>query len=699
MNSGLLRILVFMGRPLADLQSYGQGAFTLWGRLVSATQMWLRAAGAFSGPALVATAISGTAALLTLAGIVLLWVRTRREARKLREELAKQVARAEVAESANVAKADFLASMSHQIRTPLNAIVGFTELALKTNLDPEMRDNLDTVRTSADWLMHTVNDVLEFSRIEAGKLQLDNVPFSIADCILSSMKIVEREAAAKKLVTGCKIDPELPQVVCGDPIRLRHVIANLVDNAVRFTTTGSVILSAVLKSDSADDVLIGVTVTDTGIGIPPAKRPLIFEAFQHVDGGGSLKSHASVLGLAISRRLVELMGGTMDFTSQLGAGSTFEFTARFEKQKTGAGEAGVSLHAPESIGVKELSILVVEDNAVNRSLITKVLESAGHRVWAATNGKEAVHHVHSEAFDLILMDMEMPDLDGLEATRLIRDSEAPGLHVPIYALTAHAMPSDRDKCFEVGMDGFLTKPIAVDEVLQLVSKLSAGAPPAGAAARGLDVAAKPPAVSLPTEKGIAIECADNPFSSKYFRKEIEAAAEIAGPAAENGDLRPDSSENAFASESISIDPGSLEADEACDIAIDQAGKLLIADPHYADSHQADSDQADSDEDALLEVEQSAEIVSVLAIREPSHGVSDDSGPAANGRLSAPRGLALLQATSQLTRQSPSWANQDDPRTPATTRNPFEEARKALSKSRFDVRVIHNDGDPSDRNLI
>ena len=311
--------------------------------------------------------------------------------------------------------------------------------------------------------MHIANDALEFSCIEDGGLPLDNVPFSISECILSAMKIVEREASARKLVTGCKLDPQLPEVVCGDPIRLRHVIFNLLNYVVRFTASGSIILSAALESDSADNVLVRVAITDTGVGIPPAKRALIFEPLGHADVGAALKSDPTGFGLVISRRLVDLMGGTMEAQSQLGGGSTFEFTVRFQKQKT-AVELDALVHAPESVQPKSLSILVADDNAVNLRLITKVLKSAGHRVWTATNGKEAAQSVQTEGFDLSSWTWKCPIWTASKPREQSELAEAPNLRVPIYALTAHALPGDRDRCLAAGMDGFVTKPIAVDEV-------------------------------------------------------------------------------------------------------------------------------------------------------------------------------------------------------------------------------------------
>jgi CheY-like chemotaxis protein len=284
---------------------------------------------------------------------------------------------------------------------------------------------------------------------------------------------------------------------------------------------------------------------------------------------------------------------------------------------------------------------VAEDNAMNRRLITKVLESAGHRVWTAANGKEAAQSVQTEGFDLILMDVEMPNMDGLESTRAIRAAEAPNLHVPIYALTAHASPDDRARCLAAGMDGFVTKPIAMDEVLQLVSKL---------------VAAE--------TKDITIEPSDNAFTPEYVEQEVTASNE-------------DSGESSLA---LEASPHNLQDFTAATASTDSL--------HVEDGF------SDATSPAF-----NAEMIGVLAGIEDSYGDSDDHGPAASARLSAPVGLALLEATCQLTQPSPSLMKQDDGPTATAACDPFEQARKSLSKSSFGIRVIHNDGYPSDRNLI
>jgi signal transduction histidine kinase/ActR/RegA family two-component response regulator len=410
-----------------------------------------------------------TSALVFVVGLWTLSIRwfVRRKTQEILKEQAREASLRQTAELANEAKAQFLTSMTREIRTPMNAIIGFTDLALKNELSVELREYLDTVRTSADWLMHIVNDVLEFSRIDAGRLQLEKTTFSLADCIRSTIRIVQPEAAAKALMVRYKIDGQIPNLVAGDPTRLRQILFHLLDNAVKFTTTGSVIVVATLDSKSSDALLVRISVADTGIGIPLQQQKQLFEPFRPKDVTDR-SSPGIGLGIAIARKLVDLMGGTMEFTSQIGAGTTFQFTAWFEKvQRTPE-----STHTGRA-EAKPISILVAEDNAINRRLITKVLESAGHRVVSVANGKEAVNTFATEIFDLILMDMEMPDMDGLEATRTIRQHEPPDSHIAIYALTAHTSTADRERCFGAGMDGFISKPIEIDDVLEIVARVAA----------------------------------------------------------------------------------------------------------------------------------------------------------------------------------------------------------------------------------
>ena len=411
------------------------------------------------------------AAVVLLVGAWLVTIRrlVRRRTQAIEEARSREESLRKEAEAANCARAQFLANMSHEIKTPMNAIVGFTELALKRDLDPELREYFATVRTSADWLMHMLSDLLEFSRIEAGRLQLEKTTFSLADCIHSTIKIVQAEAAARGLTVRYKIDGQIPPDVRGDPMRLRQILFHLLDNAVKFTTSGGIMLTAALDSKSSDAVLVRISVADTGIGIPMQLQKHLLEPFRLQESNDDPQPGVG-LGIAIASKLAELMGGTMEFTSQLGAGTTFQFTAWFEKvQRKPEAEKPT---AASPLAPKQISVLVAEDNAVSRRLITKVLESADHRVVPVANGREAVDKFETEIFDLILMDMQMPDMDGLEATRAIRRNEPKGSHIAIYALTAHTSQSDREKCVEAGMDGFIAKPIEIDDVLRSVSEVA-----------------------------------------------------------------------------------------------------------------------------------------------------------------------------------------------------------------------------------
>lgn len=407
--------------------------------------------------------------VLAFAAIAVLWLISLRlvasvSKRRYGRALLQEQKLREAAEMANTAKREFLAALSHEIRTPMHAILGFTELALKTELSPELRDYIDTVNASAQWVMHIVSDGFDFSRIEVAQLELENKELSVEECIRSAMRIVQPEAAAKNLTLRCKVDPQVPAQVKGDATRLRRVIFNLLENAVKFTTSGSVIVSAGLESKSANGVLLRISVADTGIGISTDKRSTIFEPVGSPDGP------TTRLGLTICRKLVTLMGGTIDVQSQLGAGSTFEFTAWFEKVQ---GAFAPEAQSASDSATRPVSVLVAEDNAVNRRLIETLLQSAGHHVTAVANGKQALTLAESQVFDLVFMDVEMPEMDGIEATAAMRESELRGTHVPIYALTAHALSGDRERCLAGGMDGYLSKPVNIDELLRLVSEVAA----------------------------------------------------------------------------------------------------------------------------------------------------------------------------------------------------------------------------------
>ncbi|HEV8144834.1 MAG TPA: ATP-binding protein, partial [Bryobacteraceae bacterium] len=385
-------------------------------------------------------------------------------------------------------KSDFLANMSHEIRTPMNGVLGMIDLLLATRPDSEQRKYLETAHLSAHSLLTILNDILDFSKIEAGRLDLNEIPFLLRPAIGEIEKLFAVPVANKKLRFVVSIAADVPDSLLGDPDRLRQVLVNLVGNAVKFTAKGSVEVAVRLAKPAPEGAAVELhfAVTDTGIGIAAEKHELIFEAFRQADGSTTRTFGGTGLGLAISTRLVEMMGGKIRVESAPGQGSTFHFTARFERTSAEVIENTTPVASLRSMleavgggngnGVAGhgLKILLAEDNPVNQHVVTRLLEKRGHVVTVAESGREALDCAGRQSFDVILMDVQMPDMDGLEATALIRERErARGSHTPIIALTAYTMKGDRERCLAAGMDDYVNKPIDAVKFLEVVESTAA----------------------------------------------------------------------------------------------------------------------------------------------------------------------------------------------------------------------------------
>jgi len=408
------------------------------------------------------------------------------------------------AEAASIAKTQFLANMSHELRTPMNAILGMTDLALAEELPPKVHDYLQIAKDSADLLLDILNEILDLSRIEAGRLELESTAFSLHKAVDQVIKTLRLRAGEKGLALIFNLPPHVPDLLIGDPLRFRQILINLVDNAIKFTPKGKVAVRAEVLEQTPEAALLEFSVSDTGIGIRPEDQARIFSPFTQADASTTRNYGGTGLGLTISRKLVELMNGELRVESVPDHGSTFYFTVRLKIPQMAPEESGESSQSPQPfLRRRALQVLLAEDTPTNQKVAQYLLTKRGHIVEIARNGRQAVDMIARRDYDVVLMDVQMPVMDGFQATAAIRAMQDPvKARLPVIAMTAHALKQDAERCIAAGMDAYISKPIHVDEFIELVELLGEAEAGRENGLRGMNTAAGEPAAedgTLPQE--------------------------------------------------------------------------------------------------------------------------------------------------------------------------------------------------------